>query len=148
MEIRAEKKRIAAVEGWFTMDEKKPRLIGTRCKSCGDYFFPRAVNCRNPLCRAQEVEEVFLSRRGRIWSYTVNYYQPPAPYVPPDPFIPYAVAAVELPEEKMLIQGQVVTGYDYSKLKIGMEMELVIEKLHDDEQGNEVVVWKWKPFNS
>ena len=80
------KERVPAVEGWFTIGDD-PALLGSRCTVCGTYFFPREASfCRNPACRGREFEEVELSRRGRVWSFTDNRYQPPAPYVSPDPF--------------------------------------------------------------
>ena len=86
-----------AIEGWFTWPpSKEPSLIGSRCKSCGDYFFPKRKTCCNPKCMSSDLEEVPLSRRGKLWGYTINYYQPPPPYVSPDPFVPYATAAMEL----------------------------------------------------
>ena len=85
-----------------------------------------------------------LSRTGKIWSFTTNYYQPPAPYVSPDPFVPYTIAAVELAKEKMVVLGQVVAGVDPSTLKVGMDVELVLEKLFEDDEA-EYIVWKWKP---
>jgi len=139
-------KRVPVVEGWFTLDPEEPHLIGNRCKSCGDYFFPTASNCRNPHCRREELEEVKLSRKGKLWSFTNNYYQPPPPYVPPDPFEPYAIAVVDLPEEKLMVMGQLAGGYDFEKLEIGMDMELIVEKLYDDDEGNEHVIWKWRPL--
>ncbi len=30
-------------------------------------------------------------------------------------------------------------------IKIGMDMELVIDKLYDDEEENEVIAWKFRP---
>ena len=53
-----------------------------------------------------ELEEVALSRTGKLWSYTTNHYKPPEPYVAPDPFTPYTVAAVELIEERIVVLGQ------------------------------------------
>jgi uncharacterized OB-fold protein len=91
------------------------------------------------------VEEVLLSRRGKLWSFTTNYYKPPAPYRSPDPYVPFGVAIVEFPKEKIKIQGQIASGYDSEALKVGSEMELILEKLHEDEQGNELIVWKFKP---
>jgi hypothetical protein len=139
------KKTVAAIEGWFTMDEASPRLLGTRCKTCGTYFFPREQTfCRNPSCTGTEFEEVKLSDRGKLWSFTNNCYQPPAPYVSPEPFEPYAVAAVELANEKMVVLGQVAKGFDIGALKAGMEMKLVLETLFEDAE-NRHIVWKWKP---
>ena len=44
----------------------------------------------------------------------------------------------------MVVLGQVVKGIDVSQLKAGMEMELVLETLFEDED-KEYLVWKWKP---
>jgi uncharacterized OB-fold protein len=96
------------------------------------------------------LEEVHLSRRGRIWSYTDAQYQPPEPYVPvSDPYEPFCIAAVELEAERMVVMGQVVAGVGVDDLQVGMEMELVLDTLdvRTDEDGDEVeyVVWKWRP---
>jgi hypothetical protein len=140
------KTRTPAIEGWFKMDAAKPALLGTRCTGCGTVFFPREETfCRNPACANTKFEEVELSTRGRVWSYTNNCYAPPAPFVAPTtPFEPYSIAAVELEREKMVVLGQVVRGVGVERLEVGMEMELVLDTLFEDEQ-NEYVVWKWKP---
>ena len=142
------KKRIAAIEGLHTLHDEAPHLIGTRCTSCGTYFFPRQTQfCRNPKCDSASFEDVELSRTGRIWSYTNACYQPPEPYVATPPYEPFAIAAVELEKEKMIVLGQVVQGIDVGELEIGLQMELVLETLYVD--GDiERVVWKWKPIRS
>jgi uncharacterized OB-fold protein len=138
------KQRIPAVEGWFR-DGDEPALLGTRCTACGAVFFPReSFYCRNPACAGTEFAEVALSRRGRLWSFTNNCYPPPAPYVASDPFEPYAVAAVELEAEKMVVLGQVVRGVGPEDLEAGMEMELVVDTLFEDAE-HEYTVWKWRP---
>ena len=85
-----------------------------------------------------------LSRRGRVWSYTDAQYQPPAPYVATtDPYEPFALAAVELPEG-LVVLGQVATGYGVADLEVGAEVELVVEPLYADETGVRTI-WKWRP---
>lgn len=139
------KNKVPAVEGWFAMDFENPHLVGSRCSACKSYFFPKETTfCRNPDCASTEFEEVPLSRSGTLWSFTNNCYQPPAPYVSPEPFEPYIIAAVELPEEKMVVLGQVVSGVAIGDLSAGMRMDLVLDKLYEDDD-NEYVVWKWKP---
>jgi uncharacterized OB-fold protein len=138
------KKRVPAIEGWFTLDDE-PELIGLRDAESGSYFFPKDVAVsRAPGFEAVELEEVRLSRRGRLWSYTTNHYPPPEPYVSPDPFEPYTVAAVELTDERMVVMGQLAEGVDPASLEVGMEMELSLGTLYEDEE-NEYVVWKWRP---
>ena len=140
--------RVPAIEGWFTLDASRPQLIGTRCKACGTYFFPKeSFACRNPRCGGNELEETPLSRRGKLWSFTDNRYPPPKPYVAPDPFEPYAVAAVELEREKMVVLGQVVKGVSCADLHAGMDMELVLDTLYQDGE-NDVVTWKWRPADA
>lgn len=132
---------VPAIEGWFTTGDDA-RLLGLRCRPCGTYVFPpRAVVCPNPTCTGTELEPVELSSRGTVWSYTVNHYAPPEPYVASDPFEPYAVAAVELSEEQMVVLGQVAG--DLDGLAVGAEAELVVDTLFTDDDG-EHVVWKWK----
>ena len=134
-----------AIDGWHTM-EAKPHLIGTRCVKCGTYFFPKQTHyCKNPHCDSTEFEEVELSRRGTVWSYTNACYKPPEPFVAADPFEPYTIAAVELAEEKMVVLGQVAEGVNVEDLKVGMQMELVLEPLHETEEDIKVT-WKWQPL--
>ena len=105
------KTRKPAIQGWFT-DGDDPRLLGTQCQSCKTFFFPKQeVFCRNPECESTELVEVPLSRRGKLWSFTNNCYAPPPPYPSQDPFEPYAIAAVELEDEKIRVIQEIVSHY-------------------------------------
>jgi uncharacterized OB-fold protein len=138
------KPQVPAIEGWYTMDAR-PHLIGTQCVECGTYFFPRQSHyCKNPDCDSTEFREVELSREGHVWSYTNACYQPPEPFVAPDPFEPYTIAAVKLEKEEMVILGQVVEGVSVADLKVGMPMELVLEPLHETDEDIKLT-WKWQP---
>ena len=148
--VRSDESRAApvpAIDGWFTMDLASPELLGTRCTECGTIFFPRASGfCRNPRCRGREFEEIPLSRRGTVWSYTDARWQPPPPYISADPFEPFAIAAVSLAREKMVVLGQVAAGYGVNDLEIGSEVELVLETLSVVD-GVDQLIWRWKPTN-
>ena len=87
---------------------------------------------------------MLLGRRGTVWSYATNHYQPPEPYVAPDPFEPYTVVAVELPDEQMVVLGQLAEGVDPTTITVGTEVELVVGTLYEDDE-HEYVVWKWRP---
>jgi uncharacterized OB-fold protein len=141
------KSAIPAVDGWFTTDGS-PALLGSRCRTCGTYAFPRETYfCRNPECEGQEFEEVPLSRRGKVWSYTDARYQPPPPYRPADPYEPFCIAAVELAAEKMVVMGQVVPGVGVDDLSVGTEVELVTDVLYEDDD-HRYLVWKWRPVTA
>jgi hypothetical protein len=137
--------RVSAAPGWFEPDAAEPHLLGSRCTTCGAVFFPKeSFFCRSPRCEGTAFEEVPLSRRGRLWSYTDSRYAPPPPYPAREPFEPYAVAAVELEREKMVVLGQVARGVGCDRLEVGMQMELVVEPLYED-GANEYLIWKWRP---
>ena len=136
----------AAVDGWWSFDDSgAPHLVGARCPSCGTYVFPpRENNCPNPGCEADELEQVALSRHGTVWSYTENRYQPPPPYPQAEPFEPFAVAAVQLADEGIIVLGKVVTGTLAADLKVGMPMELTTMPLYVGDDGVERSVYAWK----
>jgi uncharacterized OB-fold protein len=133
-----------AIAGWFRTDPE-PALLGSRCTSCGTVAFPKASGfCGNPACSGEDFTEHPLSRTGRVWSYTDAQYQPPPPYLPTaDPYVPFALAAVEL-AEGLVVLGQVADGFGVKDLKVGAAVELVVETLYTDEQG-ERTIWRWKP---
>jgi len=143
------KPQIPVLDQWFTMDAKQPHLLGTQCKTCGTYYFPKQnVYCKNPACDGEQFDEVQLSRTGKVWSFTNAMYQPPEPYVSPDPYVPYTIVAVELAKEKMIVLGQANEGTNVSDLKAGMEMELVLEPMYSKDSDRETMTWKWKPVGA
>ena len=102
-------------------------------------FPPRSGACPNPECDADALEPTPLSPRGKVWSYTENHYAPPPPYVAAEPFEPYALAAVELEDEGLVILGQVATGVMAADLEIGMEIEVDLQvALHRDDEDENV----------
>lgn len=113
-------------------------LTGVKCKSCGEFFFPARDRCTN--CFTENVEEVALSKRGKIYSFTIVRNVTPG-YTGP---IPYAVGAIELPEGIIILSP--LTQCDFSKLEVGQDVELVLERLFIDENGNEVISYKFKPI--
>ncbi|AWN25900.1 lipid-transfer protein [Streptomyces sp. NEAU-S7GS2] len=142
--------RKPVVPGWFDQDAAGFRLLGTRCRACGAVFFPREdAFCRNPACGSDELVEVPLSRRGTVWSYTDARYRPPSPYVsdPEAEWRPYALVAVELAEERMVVLGQAAPGVSAADLSVGTEVELVPGTVAGDEgdEGDVRTTWHWRP---
>lgn len=117
------------------------RLLGTRCRNCGEVFFGRAIACQ--ACQGDNLESITLSRTGKLYSYTVNRGRPPGDYKGPEPFQPFAVGLVELPEGIRVLS--VLTGGDVDQWTVNMDLELVIEELCEDEEGNTVVTYKFRP---
>lgn len=113
------------VEGWFS-DYEPLVLRALACDACHTRVFPpRATTCPNPACRSDDLDEVELTRTGTVWSWAVNHYPPPAPYVAPDPFAPYVVVAVELDGEGLTILGQLDDPAGADRLSVGTPVEVV-----------------------
>ena len=70
------------------------------------------------------------------------------PYLGPvgDDFTPYGVGYVELPDQ-LRVEGR-LTVADPEQLKIGMPMELVLEPLSLDEDGNQIVTYAFAPVDN
>ncbi len=137
--------RVPIREGLFTWPSEQPQLIASRCVACGEVTFPRQDSC--PSCTERGSEEILLSRRGTLWTWTVQRFPPPSPpYIGPadrESFVPFGVGYVELPEG-IRVEGR-LTVNDPARLEIGMEMELVVENFIDDEKGNPRVTFAFQP---
>ena len=141
------KTRVPAVEGIFTMDPSSPALIGGRSTVSGSYYFPKDLGGNDPeAVLDRNREEVTLSSKGKVWSYTSADYPPALPYVITDePFRPFVIAAVELEKESMVICGQMMPGIEISDMHVGMEVQIALDVLYEDEE-SEYLVWKWEPL--
>jgi uncharacterized OB-fold protein len=128
-------------QGLFTWPSDEPRLLASRCTDCGNHMFPVQRDC--PRCSGSSAETVELPSRGTLWTWTVQNYPPKAPPyagdVDPETFTPYGVGYVEL-DGKIRVESR-LTISDPEALEIGMEMELVVDPLYRDENGDEVVTF-------
>jgi uncharacterized OB-fold protein len=136
------KKKVPIVEGLFTWPSDKPRLIGSKCPVCGSVQFPRSSVCNNPDCdHSSAPDEIYLSTEGTLYSYTVHAYDLRSPFDYHK--APYAIGAVELPEGIIVVARLKET--DKEKLKIGMKMKLIVDKLYEDEE-NEYLTYFFEPL--
>ena len=137
------RKRVPLRKGAFqppASDKENGYLIGTRCRKCGHYFYRKRAVCLN--CYSEEMEEVALSTRGTIWSYTIARQVYPGTLLTP----PFIVAQVELPEKVQLMT--LLTDCDPEAVRVGMEVELYFWKVREDEDGNEVMAFAFRPVSN
>lgn len=135
------KKQVPIIEGLFTWPAEKPQLIASRCKKCGAYFFPKTPYCGNPDCPKDKanIEIVPLSNTGTMYTFTIHTAQPAPPFRM-EPFRPYGVAMVDVPEG-MRVLGMTTT---IEGLRIGQKVEMTVGKLYEDTE-TEYITWMWKP---
>jgi len=141
-------KRVPIREDLFTMPLDRldqVRMKGSRCRDCGEVFMGKATTCAN--CCGTGMEELTLSNKGTLWTYTIIRYQPPGDYKGPvDPFVPFVEGLVELPDGIRVVAP--VKDCDFEKIRIGMPLELVVHELFQDGDGNQVVAFYFRPASA
>lgn len=138
-----ESKTFDITEGLYTIPcspDEKLHLTGSHCLSCGEIYFPRKEKNFCVNCHKKTLGEIKLSRKGRISSFTVAS-QPPAGGFYKGP-VPFAYGFVDLPEE---VRVETQFAGDFEHLQIGLEVELSLEKLYEDTEGNKYVTYMFKP---
>ena len=142
--LNIDKKRIPLKEGLWTEPSsgEEPRLIGSKCEVCGELFFPKKEKGWCVHCHKRGLSDVKLSREGKIATFSVVMQQPGGGFYKGP--IPFSFGCVDLPEGLRI--ETLFSTEDFNELEIGKDVELVIEKLCDDDDGNEVLTFKFRPI--
>ena len=106
----------------------RPRLIGSVCEECEEYFFPKTgakTTCDNPVC-PRSTGEVLLSGKGRLLSATITRSTAGGEGE--------RVSAVILLEEGVKINSHLLGWEGYrDMLAPGAPVELVLQDLGENE---------------
>ena len=140
--MTAPKGKVPELPDLFDWTKDGVRLQSAKCNTCGTYFFPASHHQHRPGCSREGVENVFLSRRGKLATYTVQYYMCPPPFKTAGDITPYGIGMVEFPEG-ISVTG-IITESDLNALKIGLDMETTTYTLYKDAEGNDVVTWAFR----
>jgi uncharacterized OB-fold protein len=116
-------------------DLQSVKLAGSRCKACHETTLGANTLC--PNCGSAEIEPLDLSSKGVVWTFTVVRYKPPGDYRGPDPFAPFAMGLVELPEGARILAP---IGGDPEAVRIGMSVVFCAYVRPDG-----VVAFKYEP---
>ncbi|ENN96117.1 hypothetical protein J422_04123 [Methanocaldococcus villosus KIN24-T80] len=127
------------VRSWRHIKERY-NLIGVKCLNCNTVYFPTRELC--PKCRRKtKFEEIKLSGRGKVYSYSIIHTAPKEF----EKEAPYIIAIVEL-EEGVKVTGQIVD-CPLDKIKIGLPVETVFRKIKEEgEDGVIVYGYKFRPI--
>ena len=126
-----ERSRVPLLEGLLSHplgDLGSVRLMGTKCSHCGEVALGTKAVC--PNCGTTAVKPLPLSDRGVLWSFTVARHRPPGDYRGAEPFSPFGLGLIELPDGVRVyspIDGPI------DALKIGMELRFKAFLRHDEE---------------
>jgi uncharacterized OB-fold protein len=115
------------VPRFWREQQSRYNLVGSHCKTCGNYYFPIRNLC--PECRRDgDMEQYKFKGTGKIVTYTITHSTS-------DEFndlVPYALAIVELDEGAKLTT-QIVD--EPEKVAIGKRVHAVFRKLGSDREG-------------
>lgn len=113
-------------------------LVGHRCSQCEEHFFGSVTYCRN--CTSDNLEPVELGDRGTLYSYTI-VHRPPAGW---QGNVPYALGQVQVPLGPHILAE--IVDCPFEQLEVGMQLALALVVAAEDAEGNEMVVYKWRPI--
>ncbi len=135
----AETEEVSGLSFLVRSDEAGPYLVGGKCASCDAVFFPKQSIC--PRCTGQNIGEVALSRVGRLHTYTEVHQKPPDYNGP----VPYLIGRVQLPEGVFVLAQLKARKED---LRIGMQMEVLLDTICQDEGGIEFIGYRFQATRS
>ena len=138
VEEKPTRKRVPLKPGIFKIPDdpdQAPFLVASKCRDCGTYFFPMRKICLS--CSSEALEEAPLSGRGQVYTYTIARQQLPGAFVQ----VPYAIAIVSLEEG---CQIHTVVTEDWESVDVGTDVEVYFEKIHEDEEGNDLLAYKFR----
>ena len=119
---------------------EKPYLRGSKCKSCGAAYLGDRMACGK--CSAVgEFEEIRFSDYGELHTFTIVYQTAPGIEVP------FVAAIVDLPEGTSIRCNIVGIEPDPEKLVplLGKRVEMYTEKVRTDNEGNDVIAFRFRP---
>jgi uncharacterized OB-fold protein len=128
----------------LTSSDGLARLIGSRCRNCGEVYFPAANGCTR--CRSTSMESFDIGREGTLWSWTIQNFLPKSPYNSGETeadFKPYGVGYVEM-ASGVKIECRLSVA-DPAKLKIGMPMTLAVEPYGKAPEGESILTFVFFP---
>lgn len=132
-EVNTMSQRVPIREDVFTEGPEGGKLLANKCRTCGQVFFPKALFCLT--CFGKDMEGIELSRRGKLYSYTI------ARMASMHFEAPYAIGYVNMPEGVRVFAP--LKMLNDQAFAIGMEMEVVIENLWQ-EGDKDIIGYKFK----
>ena len=133
--------RVPIENGYFTVpasEGEAPMLLGSRCTACQETFYPMRSVCAS--CLHRETADVSMGPRGTLYTWTYLYVPLFNSQRATDGG--YAVGQIDLPEGPRI---QAVLDGGPDDFKIGMSMNMELETLRENKEGQEVVVFRFRP---
>jgi uncharacterized OB-fold protein len=126
--------------------QPKPHLVAIKCGGCSALFLDLKRLACSKCGTAGNFQQVALSDRGKVWVFSVIHQSFPGIKTP------YVTAIIDLPEGISVKSNLIdVDPEDLQKnpaQAFGMPVELVVNPVAKDRQGNEVMAFQFRPSKS
>jgi len=106
---------------------RQGRFAIQRCADCRHWFHPPGVICTE--CGSEKLSFETASGLGKVYSFSVMYDKRVRGF---EQRVPYVSVWVELDEQPLLIAVGNLVGVDPKDVRIGLPVEVFLEKLTDD----------------
>ena len=131
-------------QGYFTVPEnpvEPPKLLGTVCKDCGEYFFPRRAVCAK--CLSENTADAMLGPQGTLYSYTFVHI-PLFGSTNIEHMEGYGVGQIDLPEGPRI---QAPLAGKQAEFRIGQQLVAELDTLCED-GGRDLVIVRFRPLEA
>lgn len=133
--------RVPLKPGFFTVPDdprQAPRLLGTRCRACGEHFYPRRAVCAK--CMSEQTADVELEARGTLYSYTFVHL-PLFGSTNMEHADGYGVGQIDLPEGPRV---QAPLAGKQPEFRVGQAVQGELNVLRDD-GAQDIVIVRFRP---
>lgn len=137
------RRRVPIKVGYFTIPDDPtapPKLLGTKCNSCGEHYFPRRAICARAECLSEDTSDVEMGPRGTLYSYTFVHF-PLFGSMNMEHMEGYGVGQVDLPEGPRV---QLPLAGKQGDFRIGQTLQAELDTLRED-GGNDLVIVRFRP---
>lgn len=139
----APRPRVPLKPGYFTIPEdpqQPPRMLGSKCNTCGEHYFPRRAICAKASCLSEDVVDCELGPRGTLYSYTFVHL-PLFGSSNMEHAEGYGVGQIDLTEGPRV---QLPLAGKQGDFKIGQTLEAELDVMRE-EAGSDVVIVRFRP---
>jgi uncharacterized protein len=126
--------------------QPKPHLVGSKCGNCGTIFLDTKRAACSKCGVPGNFQQIQLSDKGKVWVFSVIHQSFPGIKTP------YVTAVVDLPEGVSVKSNLIDVDPDELEKNpqkgFGMPVELVVNQVASDRQGNPVMAFQFRPSKS
>jgi len=141
-----QRQRVPVKPGFFTVPDdpnEAPKILGTKCNTCGEHYFPSRAICARAECLSEDTSEVQMGPRGTLYTYTF-VHMPLFGSSNLAHMDGYGVGQVDLPEGPRV---QLPLAGKKDDFRIGQTLEAELDTMRE-EGATDYVIVRFRPVEA